>query len=138
MTESEICPCCGAKKKKDSPNLARDKHIKERYIGGVSLAELSRGAVVTEQRIRQIVGCDNLRLEDKHISLRQHESREIRNLEIYRLHLAGEKRKTISEKIGLSDWTVWQVIKKMKRRHQRSFDLKKEKGEPHGQEPTGN
>lgn len=106
------CPCCGAKKPV-SPNLARDKSIRKDYTEGISLAQLSAKHLVTEQRIRQIIGCDNLRGEDKHISLRLYESRQERNQEIYRLYKHGHSKKFICEKFDLSRSTVWQVIKKM-------------------------
>lgn len=109
-----VCPHCGAKKPV-SPNLDRDKGIRESYAGGVTLAQLSAKHIITEQRIRQVIGCDNLRLEDKHKNLRLYESRLERNQEIYRLHKHGHSTMFICGEVGLSRGAVWQVVKKMAR-----------------------
>lgn len=117
MTERPItiCPLCGAKKL-GSPNIKRDEEIRSLYHSFWSIEDLSKKFALGDQRIKQIIGHENLRIADryKHRSLQI--LREKRNEKIFLMHKEGKSFTQIGREVYLSAARVSQIVRKIRRR----------------------
>lgn len=103
----EICPHCGAKKPV-SPNISRDKIIREKYAECMTLSQLSALNLIGEARIKQIIGKENLRYEDTGGPRKEFFKR--RDTEIYDLYKYGLSSTVISCWYQLSRARIHQIV----------------------------
>ena len=115
----EICPCCGAKKSV-SPNSERDYFIRRLYNEGTRINQMVGKFFVGEQRLRQIIGRENLRPEDTNRP--DVVGRELRKAKIMDLHGKGHSYRFIGTQVGLSGTRVSYIVRRQLRIEARAVE----------------